>query len=71
MKRLALACTALAFRDGPAGAAVWANLMRANDPNALKAACMGAAVWTVEGRKACHMPVWLDPPNPAVPPRSR
>ncbi len=62
---------ALAFRDGPGAAAAWANLMRSNDANLMLAACTGLAVKTLEGRKACNMPVWLDPPNLVVPSRAR
>ena len=62
---------ALAFRDGPGAAAAWANLMRSNDAGLMLAACTGLAVRTLEGRKACNMPVWLDPPSPAVPSRAR
>ena len=60
---------ALAFRDGPGAAAIWANLMRANDANLMLATCTGLAVKTLEGRKACNMPVWLDPLKSAVPSR--
>ncbi len=62
---------ALAFRDGPSAAAIWANLMRSNDANLMLAACTGLVVRTLEGRKACNMPVWLDPPNLVVPSRAR
>ncbi len=62
---------ALAFRDGPSAAAIWANLMRSNDANMLLATCTGLAVKTLEGRKACNAPIWLDPPIPAVPSRAR
>ena len=62
---------ALPFRDGPSAAAIWTNLMRSNDANSMLAACTGLAVKTLEGRKACNMPVWLDPPSPAVPTRAR
>jgi hypothetical protein len=62
---------ALTFRDGPGAAAAWANLMRSNDANVMLATCTGLAVKTLEGRKACNMPVWLDPPSPAVPSRAR
>ena len=61
----------LAFRDGPSAAATWANLMRSNDANLMLATCTGLALKTIEGRRACNMPIWLDPPNPAVPPRGR
>ena len=62
---------ALAFRDGAGGAAAWANLMRSNDAGLMLAACTGSAVKTIEGRRAFNMPVWLDPPVPAVPSRAR
>jgi hypothetical protein len=62
---------ALAFRDGPSAAATWATLMRSNDANSMLATCTGLAVKTLEGRKACNMPVWLDPPSMAVPTRAR
>jgi len=58
---------ALAFRDGPSAAATWANLMRSNNAGLALASCTGAAVKTVEGRRACNVPLWLDPPNPAAP----
>ena len=62
---------ALAFRDGPGAAATWANLMRSNDINMTLAACTGLAVKTIEGRKACNAPIWLDPPVPTTPTRTR
>jgi len=62
---------ALAFRDGPSAAATWVNLMRSNDANLMLAACTGLAVKTLEGRKACNLPMWLEPPIPAAPSRAR
>ena len=62
---------ALAFKDGASAAAIWANLMRSNDANAMMGTCTGLAVKTLEGRKACNMPVWLDPPIQAVRSRAR
>ena len=58
---------ALAFRDGPKAATAWANLMRWNSADLALAACTGALVKTVEGRRACNVPMWLDPPNMTVP----
>ena len=58
---------ALAFRDGPAVAAAWANLMRSNDAGLALATCTGAAVKVIEGRRACNVPLWLDPPILAAP----
>ena len=62
---------ALAFRDGAGGAAAWANLMRSNDAGLMLATCTGAAVKTIGDRRACNLPVWLDPPVPTVPSRTR
>ncbi len=62
---------ALAYRDGPSAAATWANLMRSNDANLMLAACTGLAVKTLEGRRACNLPIWLEPPIPAAPSRAR
>ena len=62
---------ALAFKDGASAAAIWANLMRSNDANAMMGTCTGLALKTLEGRRACNMPVWLDPPIQAVPSRAR
>ena len=62
---------ALAFKKGPGAAATWAARMRSNDAGQMLATCTGLAVKTIEGRKACNMPVWLDPASPAVPPRAR
>jgi len=61
----------LAYRDGPSAAAIWANLMRSNDANLMLATCTGLAVKTLEGRKACNLPMWLEPPIPAAPSRGR
>ncbi len=58
---------AVAFRDGPSAAATWANLMRANDAGLALATCTGAAVKAIEGRRACSVPLWLDPPNLSAP----
>ncbi len=62
---------ATAFRDAPGAAAIWANLIRSNDAGLMVATCTGLAMKTIEGRRACNMPVWLDPPNLAVPSRAR
>ena len=58
---------ALAFRDGPGAAATWATLMRSNDASLALAACSGAAVKVIEGRRACNVPLWLDPPKMLAP----
>jgi hypothetical protein len=61
---------ATAFRDGPAAAASWLNLMRSNDVDIMLATCTGKAVVVVDGRRACGLAAWLDPP-PNPPPRTR
>jgi hypothetical protein len=58
-----------AFRDGPAAAASWLTLMRANDGNIVQGACAASAVKTADGRRACAVGLWIDlPANP--PPRT-
>jgi hypothetical protein len=57
---------AAAIRERPAEAKEWLQLMQANDVQQGLQACSG--LWTdpKTGRRACSMPVWLDPPqNPA------
>lgn len=50
-------------RDGPAGADIWRRLIAYNDPVAAIAKCRQAMA-TQDGRGACLMPVWTDPPAP-------
>lgn len=49
-----------AFRDGPAAAATWLNLMRANDGNLVQEVCAASTVKTADGRRACGLGLWLD-----------
>jgi len=56
-----------AFRDGPAAAASWLKLMNWNDPVEALTACKGINLKVIEGRRACNLPVWLDPPVQNVP----
>jgi hypothetical protein len=58
---------ATAFRDGPAAARSWLELMRNNDVQAALQHCTGPATWTDHGRRACALPLWLDTPT-AEPP---
>jgi hypothetical protein len=51
---------ATAFRDGPAAARSWLELMRNNDVQAALRHCIGPATWTDQGRRACALPLWLD-----------
>lgn len=52
-----------AFQRGPGAAAAWLGLMRANDPVQALAACKALA----GPRRACAVPMWLDPPVLTVP----
>ena len=62
-----------AFRTGANGASAWLTLMMANDPTQALAECRGPALWTdkATGRRACRVPLWLDPPPPTVPDEPR
>jgi hypothetical protein len=63
------AALAVAFRDGPATAVRWLNLMRWNSlPEALKACDRGQSFIDQEsGRRACSVPLWLEPPKVRAP----
>jgi hypothetical protein len=57
---------ATAIRERPAEAEAWLQLMQANDVQQGLQACSGRWTDPKTGRRACSMPVWLDPPqNPA------
>jgi hypothetical protein len=58
---------ATAFRDGPAAARSWLELMRNNDVRLALQHCTGQAIWTDQGRQACALPVWLDTPRSEPP----
>jgi hypothetical protein len=60
------AITTEAFSDGPAAAAAWLNLMRSNDVVSTLATCAGKTV-VADGRRACGVAIWLDPPPNPVP----
>ena len=52
----------------PADATTWTHLMAAN-PGSAKAEleeCQAATQHDAHGRRACYMPIWIDPPN-AIP----
>ena len=57
------AIVAAARRDGPDAAVLWARLMANNDPRPAMAACEKSLAQQ-GGRRACPLPVWLDPPAP-------
>lgn len=60
---------AMAFQDGPDAAAAWVALMEQNDVLKALGTCKGARAFTDQsGRKACSLPVFLEPaaqPTPA------
>jgi hypothetical protein len=56
-----------AFRDGPAAASGWLNLMRANDGNLVREACTASTVKTADGGRACEVGLWVDPPTNPTP----
>lgn len=60
---------AAAFREGPGIAARWLDLMRWNSlPEALKACDQGQAFTDQQsGRRACSLPLWLEPPKVRAP----
>jgi hypothetical protein len=60
---------AAAFRDGPGIATRWLDLMRWNSlPEALKACDRGQAFTDQQsGRRACSLPLWLEPPKVRAP----
>jgi hypothetical protein len=67
--RVTAARLAAAFRDGPEIAARWLDLMRWNSlPEALKACDQGQAFTDQQsGRRACSLPLWLEPPKVRAP----
>ena len=60
-----------AFRDGPEAASDWANLMTHNDLPTAMASCAGSRVVVQDGRRACAIPLWLDPAKERGPPPLR
>lgn len=57
-----------AFQDGPDAAAAWANLMEQNDVLRALNVCKGSHPFRDQsGRKACLMPVFLEPPARPAP----
>jgi len=59
---------ALAFRDGADAAAGWARLMEQNDIGKAVAQCTGQRTYVdATGRKACAVPLWIEPPKRTPP----
>ena len=61
------AITAAAAQDGPAAAALWRQIIANNDPRAAMARCR-KAITQQDGRRACPLPIWLDPSMPPAGP---
>lgn len=53
---------AAAFKDGADAAELWLRLMDANDVKAALDQCKGKYVRDQQGRSACYVPLWIDPP---------
>ena len=69
-KRSALALQSISgrVRDGSASATAWVELMRDNDVVEALRRCEGRAVWTdPSGRRACAVPLWMEPTPPTTP----
>jgi hypothetical protein len=55
-----------AFREGPAAAVLWVDLMRWNDPRAALGGCREPAEILMQGgRRACRVPLWVERAPPA------
>ena len=62
---------AQAFQAGPGAAVAWANLIQWNDINGSLASCKSDAGRVEAGRRACAVPLWIEPPSQTVPTRYR
>ena len=58
----------VAFENGASAAQTWLNLMQWNTITSALAQCTEAAVSIQGGRKACTVPLWIEPPQPQTPP---
>lgn len=58
----------VAFENGAPAAQTWLNLMQWNDIASALAQCTEAALSIQGGRKACNVPLWIEPPPPPPPP---
>lgn len=58
-----------AFREGPAAAALWVDLMRWNDPKSALSVCREPGeILMQNGRRACRVPFWVERPPAAARP---
>lgn len=56
------AVQAAAVRDGPAAAAMWAQLMASNDGTLVAQTCKETSAKSDGGRRACVLGLWTEPP---------
>ena len=61
------AVQAAAVRDGPEAAALWAQLMAANDGRLVAQICKETGARSEGGRHACALGLWLEPPTNSIP----
>ena len=57
----------VAKEEGPAAAKDWSTLMRYNPIETLMAGCTGKNLAVEDGRKGCHMWLWIEPPALSAP----
>lgn len=58
-----------AFTESPADAETWLNLMTWNSGrNGLDRCLQPGMTYLENGRKACNVPLWIEPPKPTTPP---
>lgn len=68
--RISEANFAAMMHDSPQAAIGWLHLAQLNDYSEVMASCRGDnAIKETSGRKACMLPVWLDPPPAGTAPK--
>ena len=58
----------VAFEAGAGAAQKWLSLMQWNNITDALSLCTGSALYVQLGRKACSVPLWVEPPQPSSPP---
>ncbi|MBW4025595.1 MAG: hypothetical protein HIU92_21195 [Proteobacteria bacterium] len=58
----------VAFEAGAGAAQKWLDLMQWNRITDALSQCTGSALYVQLGRKACSVPLWIEPPQPSPPP---
>jgi hypothetical protein len=59
----------IAFEGSFSAAVHWLQLMQWNDINQALGQCTSTATFVQAGRKACNIPLWIEPPHPGPPPQ--